>query len=183
MTQSDDLALQALYGKSWGAARKDQLQGEESVRSAADPSRRTSVDDISKQAGFAPARSLFGASTDMAMGLLPGVGGLPPEDVDWEDAVDTQPIVIDDLPDEVSEPAMDSDLRAWLAERSGAVLTTQMLLTDALHYVEDHITRADEMELAEAMHRLGFEKAQRRIDGSRTWVWVLSQTTDSPSQT
>ena len=189
MTQtSDDLALQAIYGKGYGPAHKDQLQAEESVRSAADPSRRTAVDDISVHAGFAPARSVFGKSADEMLGLRPGVAGLPPEDIDWEDAVDTQPMVIDDLPWEDSEPTMDRDIRAWLAENPDAVLTTQELLTSALHYVQDCITRSDEMELAEAMQRLGYEKTQRRIDGVRAWVWVrradeLSQTPDSTSQT
>lgn len=182
MTQtSDDLALQAIYGKAYGPAHKDQLQAEESARSALDPSRRTAADDISAHAGFAPARSLFGKDTDPMLGLRPGVAGLPPEDIDWEDAVDTQPVVIDDLPPEDSEPAMDREIRAWLAENPEAVPITHELLTSALHYVPDCITRSDEMELAEAMQRLGYEKAQRRIDGVRAWVWVrradeLSQT-------
>lgn len=195
MTQtSDDLALQAIYGKAYGPAHKDQLQAEESVRSAADPLRRTAVDDISAHAGFAPARSVFGKNADDMLGLRPGVAGLPPEDIDWEDAVDTQPVtidepvVIDDLPPEDSEPAMDRDIRVWLTENPEAVPTTQELLTSAMHYVPDCITRSDEMELAGAMQRLGYEKAQRRINGVRTWVWVrgadeLSQTPDSPSQT
>jgi len=189
MTQtSDDLALQAIYGKSYGPAHKDKLQDEESARRAVDLSRKPPIYDASVQAGFTPARSVFGKDTDAMLGLRPGVAGLPPEDIDWEDAVDTQPVVIDDLPPEDSESAMDRDIRTWLAENPEAVLTTQELLTSALHYVPDCITRSDEMELAEAMQRLGYEKAQRRIDGVRAWVWVrradeLSQTPDSTSQT
>jgi len=185
MTQtSDDLAVQAMYGKGWGPAHKDQAPGEESRLSAIDPPRRSAAaDDPSVQAGFAPARSIFGAAVDASLGLPLGVAGMLPADPDWEDAVDTQEIVIDDLPLEEGEPAMDSELRDWIAEHTAAVLTTCDLLASALHYIPDHITRAEEMELAESMQRLGYEKAQRRINGARTWVWVPSQTADSLSQT
>ncbi|KJJ95055.1 hypothetical protein UB44_23350 [Burkholderiaceae bacterium 26] len=189
MTQtSDDLALQAIYGKAYGPAHKDKLQDEESARRAVDLSRQPEIYDASVQAGFTPARSVFGASTDEMLGLRPGVAGLLPADIDWEDAVDTQPMVIDDLLSEDCESAIDRDIRAWLADNQNAMPTTQELLTNALHYVQDCITRSDEMELAEAMQRLGYEKTQRRIAGSRVWVWVRgadepSQTPDSTSQT
>ena len=151
----DDRILQAIYGKAYGPADKSTIANREAAASAADPGRRVGSSDAIPLNYYDP-RPTAAAPV------------FPPAQID-------DPILVDDLPEDDGEPAMDRDLRAWLAENPDAVLTTQALLTNALHYVEEHISRADEMELAESMGRLGYEKSQRRFDGARAWVWV-SQT-------
>ncbi|KUY52378.1 hypothetical protein [Burkholderia sp. RF2-non_BP3] len=173
---SDDEAIRALYGKHYGPAHQDRLQGDESARSADDPSRRLQADDLSGQAGYAPARAIFG-EVDPYLGIRSSAAGLPPivepaptlEAADVPDEPEVDPVAVDD-----PEPGIDCDLREWIAANPDAVLTTPTLLTDALHLVEGHINRADEMELADAMGRLGYAKTQRRIDGARAWVWVAA---------
>lgn len=170
---NDDEAIQRLYGRAYGAAHKDQEQAAESALSAADPSRRTTIQDANAGSGWYHAsRSIFGAALDQELGVKPGAAGLVPDESDYAD------VTADDLPEVEAVPAIDRDLRAYIESNPDAVLTTAALLTGALHYVAEDIGRGDEMELAEAMTRLGYEKAQRRVDGARVWVWV-SRTAES----
>ncbi|MFM0558938.1 cupin domain-containing protein [Paraburkholderia sediminicola] len=170
---NDDEAIARLYGRAYGPAHKDHVQAAESALSAADPSRRTVVDDVNSGSNwYRPSRSIQGAGVDQSLGLRPGVAGLMPADSDYAD------VTADDLPEVEAVPAIDRDLRAYIESNPGVTLITASLLTGAMHLVGE-TTRADEMELAEAMTRLGYEKAQRRIDGARVWVWVSRTSTDA----
>lgn len=171
---NDDEAIARLYGHAYGAAHKDQEQAAESALSAADPARRTTIQDVNAYSGwYRPSRSIFGAELDQELGVKPGAAGLMPLESDYGD------VIADDLPEVEAVPAIDADIRAYIESNPGAVLTTATLLTGALHMVEEHIGRGDEMELAEAMTRLGYTKAQRRIDGARVWVWVSQTSIDA----
>jgi hypothetical protein len=170
----DDIALQAIYGKGYGRADKSTVADEESARSADDLGRRTVDEDVNVNSGwYQPSRSIFGAVLDQELGVKPGAAGLQPLESDYGD------VIADDLPEVEAVPAIDADIRAYIESNPGAVLTTATLLTGALHMVEEHIGRGDEMELAEAMTRLGYTKAQRRIDGARVWVWVSQTSIDA----
>ncbi|WP_233850444.1 hypothetical protein [Paraburkholderia sp. HD33-4] len=173
----DDIAMQAIFGKGF-RADQSAVAAEESARSAADPTRRTVVENVNAGSGwYKPSRSIQGADVDEGLGLRPGVAGLhPDDDPDRHDHVE---MVVDDLPEVEAAPAIDADICAYIESNPEAVLTTATLLTGALHMDAEHIGRGDEMELAEAMGRLGYEKTQRRIDGARVWVWVSRTLTDA----
>lgn len=70
--------------------------------------------------------------------------------------------------------------RAWWdgAAPSASPISILDALTKGLHLTTPQINRAVEMRASASLQRLGFERVQRRIEGSRRWVYVKSSTSN-----
>lgn len=62
-------------------------------------------------------------------------------------------------------------IEKWLAENYGAIITTEVLLSDAVMKPLERQTRGDQMAIADVLRRLGYERKRVMIDGHRKWRW------------
>ena len=62
-------------------------------------------------------------------------------------------------------------IETWLAQNYGAIITTEVLLSDAVMKPLERQTRGDQMAIADVLRRLGYERKRVMIDGHRKWRW------------
>jgi len=175
MTSHDDSFMRALYGPNYGKAHHDQLPGEESARSAVDPSRRTQTTDANENSGwYLPSRSIFGSDNDQHLGLMPGAAGLASshgsDDKDSEQEIDLENE--DPRAAVVGMEMSDgwTDTVAAFAASHDAFATDQVLI-DAFGMVPEFIEKADQMRVAEILRGLGYESKQKRVGAERQNLW------------
>ncbi|MFM0382841.1 hypothetical protein [Paraburkholderia dipogonis] len=171
----DDIALQRIFGKSFGAADRSTAADAEAIASAADPTRRTTIQDANANSGwYSPSRSIFGAELDQSLGVRPGSAGLLPVDDDYVDHGDTG-AVADDLDPlasivetEMSDGWTDT-VAAYASTHEG--FTTDEVLTGAFGMVAEFVDRADQMRVAAILRDIGCTKERVMRDGERVTVW------------
>jgi predicted P-loop ATPase len=64
-------------------------------------------------------------------------------------------------------------VRDWInaPRNAGAVITTELLLTEAIGKPIERQSRADQMQVASILRSMGLEKRRKRLDGAAKWVW------------
>ena len=62
-------------------------------------------------------------------------------------------------------------IEKWLVENYGAIITTEILLCEAVAKPLERQTRGDQMAIADVLRRLGYERKRVMIDGRRKWRW------------
>ena len=63
-------------------------------------------------------------------------------------------------------------IRDSIYNNSHTRITTEALLSFAVEKPLDRQTKADQMQIADVLKRLGYERKRVRIDGSRQWEWI-----------
>jgi hypothetical protein len=62
-------------------------------------------------------------------------------------------------------------IQRWLAVNYGRVITSELLLTEAVLKPVERQTRGDQMQVASILRELGYRKRRQMIDGSQKWVF------------
>ena len=63
-------------------------------------------------------------------------------------------------------------IEQYIYNNSHTRITTEALLSFAVEKPLDRQTKADQMQIADVLKRLGYERKRVRIDGSRQWEWI-----------
>tara|TARA_B100001063_G_scaffold77599_1_gene72050 strand:- start:998 stop:3115 length:2118 start_codon:yes stop_codon:yes gene_type:complete len=59
----------------------------------------------------------------------------------------------------------------WLVANTGSVITTEAILTEAVMKPIERQTKGDQMQVADVLKRLGYERKRIMLNGSRCWRW------------
>ena len=62
-------------------------------------------------------------------------------------------------------------IQRWLAVNYGRVITSELLLSEAIMKPVERQTRGDQMQVASILREMGFRKKRQVVDGSQKWVY------------
>jgi predicted P-loop ATPase len=62
-------------------------------------------------------------------------------------------------------------IESWLLSNLGSPITSEAILTNAVMKPVERQTKSDQMQVADVLRRLGYERRRIRHGGGRSWVW------------
>ena len=63
-------------------------------------------------------------------------------------------------------------IESWLLSNAGSIITTEAILTEAVMKPIERQTKGDQMQVADVLRSLNYERKRVMVSGNRSWRWV-----------